>query len=321
MIVVEGFENHRKDISTRSLIKLWAQKYIRQLDETNEDWKVRQTSDLEDLQQILRLVSVKAWDKTEGLLTKEVKRHRINPTLINPWDIAQDVYKIYDKAFRAYTGRLSPQHFSRLISTEIGSIRQRYTADDPRVLGFVSLQFHYTGQLLLAELSSTQQAFINRYFKVIDDHLYMPLQRAYYAAARYSYDDPALQAVRSLLGVSSEIAEKIVKQTIKAYPNYRSYSGSLEHPYIQISSIRDVEMFQVYLWVCVLEQSVLSIQQELFPLCVMLYPVLNVRWELVRQLIFSLYKEFQYYLEPQYISYLTPFYEVLWELFSPEVLS
>jgi hypothetical protein len=42
-------------------------------------------------------------------------------------------------------------------------------------------------------------------------------------------------------------------------------------------------MFQVYLWVCVLEDTISSGQQELFPLCVMLYPRLNVRWELVQQ--------------------------------------
>jgi hypothetical protein len=78
-------------------------------------------------------------------------------------------------------------------------------------------------------------------------------------------------------------------------------------------------MFQVYLWVCVLEHSVAAIQQELFPLCVMLYPPLKVRWELVRQMLHLIGMELKKRLEPQQVSLFMPYFQSLWELFSPEV--
>ncbi|KAM3100687.1 hypothetical protein ACKFKG_00385 [Phormidesmis sp. 146-35] len=78
-------------------------------------------------------------------------------------------------------------------------------------------------------------------------------------------------------------------------------------------------MFQVYLWVCVLENNISAIQQELFPLCVMLYPRLKVRWELVRQLIHLLGAEVRSYLEPSQAKYYAPYYQALWSMFSPEI--
>jgi hypothetical protein len=86
-----------------------------------------------------------------------------------------------------------------------------------------------------------------------------------------------------------------------------------------VSSIRDVEMFQVYLWICVLENSIAAIQQELFPLCVMLYPPLKVRWELVRQMLHLLGNELQTRLTPPQQALFMPYFQSLWELFSPDV--
>lgn len=147
----------------------------------------------------------------------------------------------------------------------------------------------------------------------------MPLQRAYEAAATHNYDSLALRAVNQLLPLSSWIATKIVAQVIQLYPSYQSHTGLLSEPAVQISSIRDVEMFQVYLWVCILENSIHSLQHELFPLCVMLYPKLKVRWELVRQLIHLLGVEIRANLNPQLAAYYEPYHRSLWAMFSPQV--
>jgi hypothetical protein len=81
---------------------------------------------------------------------------------------------------------------AKAISSDVGGMRQKYTKNDPRVIGFVSMQFHYTSQVLLNQLSPLERAIVSAYFKVIDDHLYMPLQRAYTAAAKLDYESPAL---------------------------------------------------------------------------------------------------------------------------------
>jgi hypothetical protein len=69
-----------------------------------------------------------------------------------------------------------------------------------------------------------------------------------------------------------------------------------------------------------LENNISAVQQELFPLCVMLYPRLKVHWELVRQLIHLLGTEIRSRLEPQQAAYFLLYHESLWAMFSPQVL-
>ena len=166
----------------------------------------------------MRNVSLQAWNKTENLLFKEVKRHRIKPSAIDPWEITGDSFKIYEKALDVYIEQPPSQQLSRksrsfsktpssytapnqlvkAISASLGALRQKYTQQVPRVIGFVSMH-HYTSQMLLQLFSPLEQSLLSGYFKAIDDHLYMPLQRAYTAAANLDCDSVALMAVRHLL--------------------------------------------------------------------------------------------------------------------------
>jgi hypothetical protein len=147
----------------------------------------------------------------------------------------------------------------------------------------------------------------------------MPLQRLYKTAANYDNQSLALISLREILPDQVLIAQDIATRISDLHPNYHCHSGSLVNPTVKSASIRDVEMFQIYLWLCVLEKSIAPIQRELFPLCVMLYPTLNVGWELVRQMIHMLGLEFGKRLSQQQISLVLPYFQVLWEMFSPEV--
>ena len=312
-------------VANQPFSEAWAKKYLRNLAEQDDRIEVLKHSEIASevattLKQALRTTSLQAWGKTEALLSQEVIRHQIDPELIDPWEVAKDTHTIYQTALSAYAQQIPPAKFSTKIARDLGKIRQKYTANDPRVIGFISMQFHYGGQILLNLTPPAQQASLSAYFKVIDDHLYMPLQRAYQAAAEYAYDAPQLKAVQQILPLCSEIATKIAERVMQIYPNYQSHTGRLSHTNVQISSVRDIEMFQVYLWVCVLENNISAIQQELFPLCIMLYPRLKVRWELVRQLIHLLGTEIRSYLEPEQAAYSVPYYDSLWAMFSPEVL-
>ena len=301
------------------------------------------------LMESLRTVSAKAWNKTEALLAAQVKRHSIKPNLINPWEIAADSFNIYQtaldvytkqaplrqlsmvmkvaredellykKVLEIYTEQVAPSQLATAISANLGAMRRKYTKDDPRVIGFVNMQFHYTSQMLLEPLSPLERSLVGAYFKVIDDHLYMPLQRAYAAAAKHDYDSLALSAVQQLLPASTQIAKNVFQKIVEIYPNYRSYTGLLSDSVVKTSSIRDVEMFQVYLWVCALEGDISAIQQELFPLCVMLYPTLKVQSELIRQMLHLLKQEIRDRLTPKLADTLMPYFHVLWQMFSPEV--
>ena len=311
----------------QSLAKQWAKKYVQNLgDETdNLDGQSELAAEnqrlliAEKLRYSLRNSSLQAWNKTEYLIGKEIQRHRINAQLIDPWQITEDVFTVYEKTLEVYAQTLPPQHLSRIISPYLGALRKKYTANDPRVIGFVSMQFHYTGLILLTDFSVRKKTELLNYFKVIDDHLYMPLQRAYDAAANQDYDSQILTVVQKLLPVSTEIARNICERVIELYPNYSTYTGNLKNPVVKTASIRDVEMFQVYLWVCILENSIAAIQQELFPLCVMLYPTLKVRWELVRQMINLLGKEIGNRLGREQQQLFVPYFQALQEMFSPEI--
>jgi hypothetical protein len=298
----------------------------------------------------LRSVSAKAWNKTEELLADQIIQHRIDFNIINPWEISGDCYQIYQKALdvytqsavnrplafvmklaekdhqiyqealEVYTEQVAPNELAKVIGADLGAMRKKYTIIDPRAIGFVSMQFHYTGQMLIAPLEGFERSLIGAYFKVIDDHLYMPLQRAYLAAAKHDYNSPVISAVQTLLPASTEIAKKVSKRIIEIFPKYETMSGMLTDEVVRTSSIRDVEMFQVYLWVCALEGSISAIQEELFPLCVMLYPTLKVKWELIRQMLHLLRFEIQDHLTVVQANTLMPYFQVLSSLFSSEVL-
>ncbi|ESA34462.1 hypothetical protein N836_01255 [Leptolyngbya sp. Heron Island J] len=309
--------------SPAQLAQLWAKRYVISVEEYNEQGSDASLESrpaiVEHLTSELRSASAKAWNLTESLLAQEVKRHRINSTLIDPWSVAGDVRRVYVKALMAYANYISPRQLSVKIASSLGAIRKRYTAGDPRLIGFVSMQFHHCGQMLVEAAPQEERDLLFSYFKVIDDHLYMPLQRAYEAAARYAYDDERLKVIQALLPYSTEIANTVVNRVNQLYPNYQCYTDLLNSEVVRMSSVRDTEMFQIYLWTCVLEQSLAPIQQELFPLCVMLYPTLKVNWELVRQMLHLLGREFNRYVEQEQVQHYAPYHQALWEMFSPSV--
>lgn len=316
-----------------SLLSLWAKNYVRLVASADsaDTGAVSQEKAIaaeptrhriaERLTTHLTRASAQAWTATDQLLGEELQRHGIAPDLVNPWEIAADAHTLYQKVLHAYAQKVLPYQVSVLVSGDFGRIRQKYTQSDPRVLGFVSMQFHYTGKMLLSGLSKAEQAQIEPYFKVMDDHLYMPLRAAYDAAAQLDYDSPKIQAVRHLLPISTQIAQTVCRRVSKLHTGYQSYSGMLTAPAVQVSSIRDVEMFQIYLCLCVLEDSVQSLQRELFPLCVMLYPRLQVSWRLVQDMVKNLSWEMQARLQSEDAAIFLPYLYALNEMFSSEVFS
>lgn len=310
------------DLSDQSLVGLWAKKYVKKLavnSEVQSNVLQGRGQTAQKLTELLRFCSSRAWAKTEGLLFKEIKKHQIAAALIDPWKIAEDSRLLFEKAIESYQERLSPEQFSVVIARQCGQVRQYYGATDPRILGFLSMQFHYTGQCLLDELAPIERGAVVDYFKVMDDHLYMPLQRAYEAAAQLPYDSATLSAVQQLLPLSTQIAEFICLEVAEHNADHRCHTGPLRDPRVKISSLRDTEMFQIYLCLAVMENSLEAVQQELFPSCVMLYPPLNVRWDLVRQLIDLLAREIEQRLSSANNKVFVPYLQAFQKMFSEDI--
>lgn len=318
--------------NVHSLAALWARKYFVSVTAQDEELESKQAENIkeiackegrertaEKLMQNLNLASAQAWALTETLLSQEIRRHGINPELINPVEIAADTRMLFQKVVNAYAERATPRRLSVIVGKDFGQVRQKYTSVDRRAIGFVSMQFHYTGQKILEWLSPTEQILWMPYLKVMDDHMYMPLQAAYEAAANHPFDSPALYAVQHLLPVSSKIAVSVCNQICRLHPKYESYSGALSNSTVKTASIRDVEMFQVYLCLCVLEDDIRSVQQELFPLCVMLYPRLRVSWRLVQDMLKTLGWDMHDRLPPENMATFLPYLRTLTEMFSSDV--
>ncbi len=273
----------------------------------------------EKLLRVLRLASAQAWAQTEVLLGDEIYQHGVKPTLINPWKIAADAHTVFEKTIQAYGQGGSAQQISLMIGNDCGKLRQHYCQEDPRIIGFVSMQFHHTGKMLLAQLEPLENLLFAPYLKVMDDHLYMPLREAYLAAAEYNVDSDTLRAVQRLLGVSTRIARKVYKRVKSRHPSYHSHSGSLGSAAVRVSSIRDIEMFQVYLCLCLLEGNIRSVQEQLFPLCVMLYPRLQVSWHLVQEMLETMGWEMHQQLLPGDMMQFLPYLRTLSHMFSRDV--
>lgn len=318
--------------NVHSLAALWARKYYIAVTEDYNKEQLRNSDALkettskegraitaEKLMKNLNLASANAWSKTEALLSEEIRRHGIDPELINPLEIAADTRYLFQRVANGYAERATAQRVSVMVASDFGQVRNKYTSVDPRAIGFVSMQFHYTGQLLLEWLSSEEQALWTPYLKMMDDQMYMPLRAAYEAAANHEYHSPALTAVQHLLPISTKIAYAVCNQICRQHPTYKSYSGPLTEKVVRTASIRDAEMFQVYLCLSVLENDVRSVQRELFPLCVMLYPRLNVSWRLVQDMLQTMGWKMNECLTPDDMATFLPYLRTMTEMFSDKV--
>lgn len=315
------------------LSTLWAKNYVKSpinRDRTQQLRRDRQVAAITSkegriytakrLLRHLQAACVQAWSKTEQLLEKSVQERNIPVQRVNPWLIAADAHQIFEKLLHAYGERATPRRVSVWLGQDIEKVRHKYTSKEPRVIGFVSMQFHYTGQLLLEELSRSEQSLLEPFLKVVDDHLYIPLGRLYDAAANHDQNSTVLNTVQTLLPQSSEIAATVYRQVAARHPGYRSYSGLLVSETVKTSSLRDVEMFMSYLLTCALEGDFSAAQQELFPLCLILYPVLGVRWELVREMLGAIAQELCARLTQEEVQILLPYLMSMTELFSAKTL-
>ncbi|HEY9643210.1 MAG TPA: hypothetical protein V6C57_22160 [Coleofasciculaceae cyanobacterium] len=329
---VEGTGISTPEPNSKSLATIWASRYVRVINAYDVSEHKRQVKHQDDLVspagraktagqalKHLNMASAAAWALTSDLLSNEIPRHGIAPELVDPWQIAADIHTLFKLMFQAYAEGKAPQRLSAIVGSPFGRIRQKYTSIDPRVIGFVSMHLHYTGQKVLETLSPAEQSFMRLYLKVMDDHMYMPLRDACEAAANHAMHSPELMAVQHLLPISTSIAHAVCNHVSRMHTGYQTYTGLLASTIVRTSSIRDVEMFQVYLCLCALEGNLRSVRQELFPLCVMLYPQLKVSWQLVQDMLEVLQWEMYDYLSPKDMAVFSPHLHELNEMFSAEV--
>jgi hypothetical protein len=158
---------------------------------------------------------------------------------------------------------------------------QHIVAKDWRVLGFLTTLFNFSNKLLINQLTSVEKVLLCPYFKFLEEQVAIPWQRVCAAAARHQLGSPSLTIVAQMFPVAYEISSTVYCQLLQLFPNHRSLRGGLSHPDVAHSCLRDLDMFQAYLWLSLLEENLKPIEQELVPLCVMVMPSVGVAWEMI----------------------------------------
>lgn len=210
---------------------------------------------------------------------------------------------------------------ARELQPSIDQLREQHLLENGgRTIGFTSTQFHFTTKFIFNQLKLTEQLLLSPYFKFVEEQVCIPWDKVYQATAKHGITSPELKVVQKLLPASNEIAINIHRKASEKNPYHVSRRGKLSVPGVKASSIRDIEMFQAYLWLCVLEGNMTPIKQRLLPLCVIVFPSINVKWELIEQIVPLLVEEFQLRLNLKEMKVLEPYTTAMQQLFSNPTL-
>jgi hypothetical protein len=74
-------------------------------------------------------------------------------------------------------------------------------------------------------------------------------------------------------------------------------------------------MFQAYIWLCVLEGNLSVVKGELLPLCLLVFPAVDVKWVFVECGVLWLTREIQAHLSPEQSSLFVPYAQQIQQLF------
>jgi hypothetical protein len=204
-----------------------------------------------------------------------------------------------------------------VLTPVLSQLRERHlVARDPRIFGFLTTHFHFGSKMILDRLSLCEQVLLKPYLQVMEEQVCIPWQQICAAAAHYSSESPLLLLIEQLLLANQEIAEKVYSEAVQQFPNYYTQRGKFDSPDVANSSIRDLNMFQGYLWLCVLERDMAAIEQNLLPLCVLVFPNIGLKWSFVQQGMELLIETIFSRLTPAQIQLLRPYTHSLRWLFS-----
>lgn len=192
---------------------------------------------------------------------------------------------------------------------------QYVLSKDWRMLGFITTQLNIANELSLKELTPVEQVLIQPYFNFVEEQVALPWQRVCAAAEKHDVSSPAFLLVERMLPMSSDIAATVYRRLAETFPTHRSRRGTLSHAGVKHSCLRDLNMFQAYLWLCVLQETMEPIEQELAALCIMVMESVGVKWEVTARWCELLVDEILNRVPPEHKSLLLPYGEDMVEAF------
>ncbi|EKV01126.1 hypothetical protein Lepto7375DRAFT_3269 [Leptolyngbya sp. PCC 7375] len=184
---------------------------------------------------------------------------------------------------------------------------QSISSDDGKSLGFMTTQISLTNTLLLQDLDPVEQALMSPYLHFLEDHIAVPWRRLCVAAGNHRAGGPVFGVVERMLPMISDISRATYTPWSQDFPYYCGRRGRLDNPDVRHSSLRDFNMFQVYLWLSFLQSNSKVIVEELVPLCRVVYGQIGISWEMTMQGTKLLIDKLLSCLEPHELSLVSPF--------------
>ena len=183
-------------------------------------------------------------------------------------------------------------------------------------IGFLTTQLHLTRHRILERLDAYERLWLNSYFQLVEEQVCMPWQRISQAASNPYLPVVKSQMVQTVLPLSQEIGKAVYQKAVLHHPGHHSRQGRIQALGVEKSSIRDMSMFQAYIWLCILEDSVEVIEEELLPLCLLVFPSADVDWQLVENGITWLLEAMANYMTTEQRAILVKYGQPIKQLFA-----
>ncbi|MBW4478286.1 MAG: hypothetical protein KME54_15845 [Tolypothrix brevis GSE-NOS-MK-07-07A] len=195
---------------------------------------------------------------------------------------------------------------------------QHIISKDWRALGFLTTQLNFSNSLILKKLTPSEKILFASYLNFVEEQVAMPWQRVSNQSAKYELNSPEFIIVEQMLPSSRDIAQSVYNRLGELLPNHRSRRGTLSDSGVTHSCLRDLNMFQAYLWLCFLEKSMAPFEEELLPLCQMVVEGVEIKWEMTEKWCQVLGDEIISRVNPEQKALLLPYTEGMQEIFLKE---
>ncbi|MBW4507132.1 MAG: hypothetical protein KME64_11550 [Scytonematopsis contorta HA4267-MV1] len=176
---------------------------------------------------------------------------------------------------------------------------QLMASKDWASLGFITTQINFTNRCIFNKLSREEKILLAPYLRFVEEYVAVPWQRVCAAAAKHNVNSSAFVLVEKMIPIADEIGVRVYHKLVEMFPEHHSRSGGLIEASVRHSCLRDLNMFQAYLWLCVLEGSLAPIEEELIPLCVMVLENVGIKWDVTQKWSEVLAEEIMSHLQPE----------------------
>jgi Phycobilisome protein len=208
---------------------------------------------------------------------------------------------------------------SQALEPLLEDLRQAHLVDeDPRTIGFVTTQFHFTTKAIFKRLKKWDQVLLYPYLQFAEEQVCIPWQEVCQVAMQYPAHAPEVLLVEQMIQMSDRIAFNVYQQGRQQLASMKSTRGDMSHPEVAASIVRDTTMFQGYLWLCYLKGDMTAVQNRLLPLCLMVFPSVGVSWEWVYQMLEMMIEQVKSHLTAHQWDAVRPVTDQLLETFMME---